>query len=117
MRHLFHSIRNLTIYLVPTSLFATAGALLLALLYYPVPTAAPTTRSDNSVTVEKRQHDQADAQFAALLLDALRQLETERQQAQAQILMYRRFEVDPFFQEQPTIRLVPPSNDNTLIRL
>lgn len=117
MRHLFRSIRNLTIYLVPTSLLATAGALLLALLYYPVPTATPAVRSDNSAIMAEHQRAQADAQLAILLLDALRQLEMERQQAQAQILMYRRFEADPFSQEQPVIRLAPADNDNTLIRL
>ena len=75
MRHLFRSIRSRKIYLVPASLLAIAGA---------------------------------------LLLDALRQVQIERQ-TQGQTLMYR-FELDPSSQEQPVTRLTP-ANGDTLIKL
>ncbi len=103
MRRLFHSIRNLNVYLMPVSLLATAGTLLLALLYYP-PTPTPTFRPD-SPAAEERWRAHADTLFAAMLLDALRQLQAERQ-PQGQNLMYR-FELDSFSHEQPVTRRAP----------
>ena len=52
--------------------------------------------------------------FAALLLDALRQVQIERQ-IQGQTLMYR-FELDSSSQEQSVTRLTP-ANGGTLIKL
>ena len=114
MRHLFRNIRSLNIYLVPTSLLATAGILLLALLYYPAPAGVPAVQPDNPATAEARWRAHADAMLAAMLLDALRQIQTERQ-TQGQTLMYR-FELDPFSREQPVTRRVP-TDGGTLIRL
>ena len=87
MRHLFRSIRSLNIYLVPASLLATAGILLLALLYYPTSTVVSTVRPVSPATAEARWHAQTDAMFAAMLFDALRQSQIERQ-TQGQTLMY-----------------------------
>ncbi|MDG4553695.1 MAG: hypothetical protein P9E24_05540 [Candidatus Competibacter sp.] len=115
MRHLFRGIRNLAIYLVPASLLAIAGFLLLALLYYPTPTVAPAVRPDgNPAAAEARWRAHADAMFAAMLIDALRQSRIERQ-TQGQTLMYR-FDLDPPFREQPVTRLAP-ANGGALIRL
>lgn len=115
MRHLFRSIRSRKIYLVPASLLAIAGTLLLALLYYPTSAVVPTVQTDHPArAVEERWRSHADAMFAVMLLDALRQIQTERQ-TQGQTLMYR-FELDPSSQEQPVTRLTP-ANGDTLIKL
>ncbi|QQS54934.1 MAG: hypothetical protein IPM89_03605 [Candidatus Competibacteraceae bacterium] len=113
MRHLFRSIRSRKIYLVPASLLVVTGALLLALLYYPTSAVTPTVQIDHPArAMEERWH--ADAMFAAMLLDALRQIQSERQ-TQGQTLMYR-FELDPFSREQPVTRLTPV-NGVRLIKL
>ena len=115
MRHLFRSIRSRNIYLVPVSLLAIAGALLLALLYYPTSAVIPTVQTDHPArAVEERWRAHADAMFAALLLDALRQVQIERQ-TQGQTLMYR-FELDSSSQEQ-SVTLLTPANGGTLIKL
>lgn len=115
MHHLFRSIRNRNIYLVPASLLTIAGTLLLALFYYPASTVIPTVRTDHPARVmEQHWRTDADAMFAATLLDALRQIRPE-QQTQGQTLIYR-FELDPFSREQPVTRLAP-ANGDTLIRL
>ncbi len=114
MRHLFRGIWSLNIYLVPASLLATAGALLLALLYYPTSPVVPTVQPDSPAAAEARWRAHSDAMFAAMLLDALRQIQTERQ-SQGQTLMYR-FELDPFSREQPVTRLTP-ADGGALIRL
>ena len=114
MRRLFRSIRSLDIYLVPASLLATASSLLLALLYYPTSTVVPTVRPSNPAAAEARWRAHAEAMFATMLIDALRQSQIERQ-TQGQTLMYR-FELDPPFREQPVTRLAP-ANGGALIRL
>lgn len=89
MRDTIRTIRNFGIYLLPASLLAAAGVLLMALLYYPVPAAAPSSASHAAAIVDHeywRSH--AEALFAAMVADALRQLQ-EEQEGQARTLQYR----------------------------
>lgn len=89
MRNTIRTIRSLGIYLLPASSLAVAGALLLGLLYYPAPVSVATPQPQPAATVEPQDwQTRADGLFAALLADALRQLQAE-QETRARTLRYQ----------------------------
>lgn len=93
-------IRSFGIYLLPASSLAVATVLLLGLLYYPTPVTVSSTQPQAIATTEHpdwRSH--ADALFAALLADALRQLQAE-QETQVRTLRYQ-YEQDHSSGESP----------------
>jgi len=89
MRNAIRHIRNFAIYLPPVLLLATAGILLLGLLYYPTP-STPTGGGRQTVMVieENNWRAHAEDQLAILLADALRQIQ-EEQNGHARTLMYQ----------------------------
>ena len=89
MRNTICRIRNFVIYLPPVLLLATAGILLLGLLYYPTPWT-PTDGGRQIVVVTDENHWRIPAEdlLAILLADALRQLQ-EEQNGHARTLMYQ----------------------------
>lgn len=89
MRNAIRTIRNLGIYLLPASSLSVAIALLLAFLYYPGPATVANSQIRADATVEHWEWQaHADAWFAALLDDALRQLQAE-QETRARTLRYQ----------------------------
>lgn len=107
MRDAIRGIRNFGIFLLPVSLLATAGALLVALLYYPTPSTAPAAQLQFSAVADgpyRRAH--TEALFAAMVADALRQVQKKRE-TQARILMYR-YENDAPSAERPALLWAPP---------
>lgn len=79
MRDTIRTIHHFSLYLLPASLLATAGILLAALLYYPVPSTAPSSQSRAAMVADHeywRSH--AETLFAAMATDALRQLQEEQ---------------------------------------
>lgn len=103
--------QNFRIYLLPASLLIIAGALLMALLYYPAPVAIAVVGSRTASPVE-RGNGQAHAETQmAMLMDALRELRSE-QKTPARPLMYRH-QQNPFSAEQPVmLQRVPPAGEN-----
>lgn len=89
MRNTIHYIRNFAIYLPPVLLLATAGILLLGLLYYPTPSIS-TSGGHQTVMVMDESHWRAHTEdlLAILLTDTLRQLQEERN-GHARTLRYR----------------------------
>lgn len=81
MHNTLRSIRTFGLYLLPAFLLATASALLVTLLYSP-------TRVSVAVVDNHNRHALANARIAALLADAVRQFQAERE-SQAWILMHR----------------------------
>ena len=81
MRNPIRRIRNFAIYLPPVLLLATAGILLLGLLYYPTPsTPAGGGRQTSMVMDENHWCAHADELSAILLAeDALRQMQKEQE--------------------------------------
>jgi len=89
MRNTIRRIRNFAIYLPPVLLFATAGILLLGLLYYPTPSTSTGGGSQTVMDMDEtywRAH--AEDVLAILLADAFRQLQEERN-GHARTLMYQ----------------------------
>ena len=89
MQDIIRTIHHFSLYLLPASLLATAGILLAALLYYPVSSTAPSSTSRAAVVADHeywRSH--AEALFAAMAAEALRQLQ-EEQSRQVRTLQYR----------------------------
>ncbi|MFO1372600.1 MAG: hypothetical protein U1F42_09480 [Candidatus Competibacteraceae bacterium] len=134
MRSTILSLRNLGIYLLPTLLLATVGLLLTALLYDPVPSATPIggfqtataiTDQDTAITDQDREYWQAHAEavFAALLMDALRQPQTEQAPLVQTLVYQHEYKITPT--EQPRLLRAAPllienngsSGHPTLIRL
>lgn len=123
MRDLIHIFRQFIIYLLPASLLTTAGLLLTALLYYPAPSTTPAPAAEiHAVSVDPSRIDaETDALLAAMLMEALSQLQPDAD-PQARTLMYHRFENGPTSVEKP-VMLQPPrplvieKDENTLIRL
>lgn len=124
MRDTIHTLRNFAIYLLPASLLATAGALLITLLYYPLSHDAPMAKSRIIAGMDD-PHGQADAAtlFSAMLADALRQIQVEPE-AQARTLMYRYENGVPMEERPVMLRSTPPmirhgdgSDHPVLIRL
>lgn len=98
--------RSFGIYLLPAFLLAAVGTLLMALLYYPAPSAVPVAESRHAATTNRDDRQaRAEALFAAMLLDALRELRPE-QKTRARTLMYR--------YEQ---NLLPATEQPTLLRI
>ncbi len=105
MHNPIRTIRNFGIYLLPASSLAVATALLLGLLYYPTPATFSSTQPQTVPTVEQPDWQaRSDALFAALLADALRQLQAE-QENQARTLRYQ-YEQDYLSGEAP-VTLMP----------
>ena len=105
MHDTIRTIRSLGIYLLPASSLAVAVALLLGLLYYPTPIAFSNNPPQTVPTAEQPDWQaHADALFAALLADALRQLQAE-QENQARTLRYQ-YEQDYSSGEAP-VTLMP----------
>ncbi len=105
MRSTTRSLRHFGLYLLPAGLLTLASSLLIALLYYPAP-GTETARPTAAHSAQAQTY--TDAMLAALLADAVRQLQTERQNS-AQTLMYR-YQATP----QPgmpefQIRTAPPT--------
>ncbi len=89
MQDIIRAIHHFSLYLLPASLLATAGILLAALLYYPVSSTAPSSTSRAAVVADHeywRSH--AEALFAAMAAEALRQLQ-EEQSRQVRTLQYQ----------------------------
>ncbi len=81
MSNMIRSIRSFVPYLLPAALLATAGVLLMGLLYYPNPAAIHAARTPQTVVSMSERYWNAHAEdmLAALLADAVRQLQAERQ--------------------------------------
>ncbi|CDH47193.1 MAG: hypothetical protein IPL59_20285 [Candidatus Competibacteraceae bacterium] len=80
MRNTLRNLRNFIPYLLTASLFTIAGVLLVGLLYYPLPSASTTHATESVATTDQaywRSH--AENMLAAMLADAVRQLQAERQ--------------------------------------
>lgn len=89
MRNTIRGFRNLRIYLLPAFLLATAGVLLMGLLYYPVPSnSAGGEHQAAAVADEAYWRAHAEDLFAILLADALSQLRQE-QDGRARTLRYQ----------------------------
>jgi hypothetical protein len=110
MRNTICRIRNFVIYLPPVLLLATAGILLLGLLYYPTP-STPTDGGRQIVVVTDENHWRIPAEdlLAILLADALRQLQ-EEQNGHARTLMYQYD--SPSTERRPFSRAIPPWIEN-----
>ncbi len=75
MHNPLRSIRTFGFYLLPASLLATAGALLIVLLYYPTP---DRHRAPAAIVNSAPQTYPAEAMLALWLAEILRQREAER---------------------------------------
>lgn len=111
MRDTICTIRDFAIYLAPVSLLATAGVLAIALLYGPVSSVAPS-RAFHTAAAADHEYGlpHAEALFTAMVTDALRQLQEERD-GQARTLQYR-CERPLHSVERPAARLAPPPWSN-----
>lgn len=107
MRDTICTIRDFVIYLAPASLLATAGMLATALLYDPVSSVAPS-RALHTAAVADHEYgpSHAEALFTAMVTDALRQIQEERD-SQARTLQYR-YERPLHSVERPVAPLAPP---------
>lgn len=108
MRDTIRTLRNFGLYLLPASLLATAGVLLMALLRYPVPSATPNSASHAAEVADHeywRSH--AETLFAAMVADALRQGWEERRDGHARTLEYRYERFLPL-EERPTMPSTMP---------
>lgn len=87
MYNFIRGFRNFGIYLLPACLIATAGVLLMGLLYYPMPSTRATVESQALAdTDDWRKH--AEDMLAILLADALRQIQ-EEEEGHARTLRYQ----------------------------
>ncbi len=104
--------QNFRIYLLPALLLVIAGALLMAVLYYPTPATIAVVESRTAGPAEQGNWQaHAETQFVAMVVDALRELRTE-QETQARTLMYRH-QQNPFSAEQPVmLQIAPPVGEN-----
>lgn len=84
MSYMIRNTQNFIPYLLPAALLATAGILLMGLLYYPNP-SVHTDRSPQTTMSMSGYHWRT--QTDALIADALRQLQAE-QQTQVHIPRY-----------------------------
>jgi hypothetical protein len=108
MRDTIHILRHFGPYLLPASLLATAGVLLMALLRYPDP-SAPPSRVSHAAGVADHEYwrSHAETLFAAMVADALRQGWEERRDGHARTLEYRYERFLPL-EERPTLPLTMP---------
>jgi hypothetical protein len=107
MQKTIRIIRNLGIYLLPASSLAVASALLLGLLYYPTPATVSSALPQTVATTEQPSSQaRADALFAALLIDALRQLR-EEQETQVRTLQHQ-YEHNHSSGEAPVMLWIAP---------
>ena len=120
MSSTFRRLRTFGLYLLPVSLLATTGALLMGLLYYPAHSAADKPQL---ATAEDATFWRAHAKdmFIILLADAMRQLR-EEQSDHGQMQMHQ-YDV-PSTDQRPFSRVIPmriengaPSKHPVLIRL
>lgn len=90
MRNLLDRLGNFGFYLLPASLLALCGALLIALLYSPVAPIQPTIATSSAPVISDEEYWRAHAEEMILLLlaDVLRQSQA-MQETQARTLMYR----------------------------
>lgn len=114
MSNMIRGFRNFSIYLLPASLLATAGALLMGLLYYPAP--APATYAAGApqtvaVADENYWRTHAEDMFAILLADALRQLQ-EEQDGRARTLRFSYEHALPSGEQPAMLRIAPPCIEN-----
>ena len=108
MRNTIRIIRNFAVYLLPATLLATASALLVALLYYPAPSSALADESRNTAVVDDRyERTHAEALFATMLADALRQIQAERE-TQARTLIFRYDYAAPSAERPARLGVAPP---------
>ncbi len=120
MHNPLRSIRTFGLYLLPASLLATAGALLIVLLYYPTPDRHPAPAA---IVNSAPRTNLAEAMLALWLAEVVRQHEAE-QQSQARILMHYSTEggwpAGESARLYPSPRWMMPGNDSRrppLIRL
>ena len=107
MRHTIRRIRNLALYLPPVLLLATAGALLLGLLYYPTPSSSTTGGRQTIMVMDENQWRVPTEDLVAILLaDALRQMQAE-QETRTRTLIYQ-YETNPHWAEEPAMRRIAP---------
>ena len=110
MRHTIRRIRNLALYLPPVLLLATAGALLLGLLYYPTPSSSTTGGRQTIMVMDENQWRVPTEDLVAILLaDALRQMQAEQEtRTRTRTLIYQ-YETNPHRAEEPAmLRIAPP---------
>lgn len=113
MRNAIRGIRNFGIYLLPASSLAVAGALLLGLLHYPAPPEIANAQPQTAVAAERQDWQaHADALFAALLADALRQLQAEQEQ-QVRTLRYQYEDGLPSGEAPVMLWIAPPPATGT----
>ena len=108
MSNALRRLRTFGLYLLPASLLATAGALLMGLLYYPAPSAADKPQL---ATVEDATFWRAHAEdmFVILLADAMRQLR-DAQNSHGQMQMYQ-YDA-PSTDQRPFSRVIPMRIEN-----
>jgi hypothetical protein len=112
MRNMIRGCWNFKLYLPPVLLLATAGALLMGLLYYPAPsTHGAGDRQALVVTDKNHGRMHAESLFAILLADALRQLQ-KGQDGWARDLRYPHEYALPSGEWPATLPITPPSIEN-----
>lgn len=80
MSAIIRSTRNLSPYLLPATLLAIAGILLMGLLYYPSEAINAARASQTIVTANERcWNAHTEHQFATMLTEAMRRLQADRQ--------------------------------------
>lgn len=113
MSNTLRSLRNFGIYLLPALLLVIAGVSFMALLFYPVQPSIAVIESQ--ATSRMNQDDwqtHAEALFAALLADALRELQAE-QETKVRTLMYRYESGPAAAAERPALlRIAPPATEH-----
>lgn len=113
MSNTLRSLRNFGIYLLPALLLVIAGVSFMALLFYPVqPSIAVVESQATSRVNQDNWQTHAEALFAALLADALRELQAE-QETKVRTLMYRYESGPSAVTERPALlRIAPPAIEN-----
>ena len=112
MSNIIRGFRNFSLYLLPVFLLATAGTLLMGLLYYPAPSTHAAGEPQTVAVVDENPWQvHAEDLFAILLADALRQLRQE-QDGHVRTLQYRYEHTLPTGERPALPRIAPPVNEN-----
>ncbi|MDS4027886.1 MAG: hypothetical protein RKO25_13000 [Candidatus Contendobacter sp.] len=110
MRDMIRTLRHCGLYLLPASLLVIAGALLVALLCYPIPSAAPNGAFHSAVAMDHDEYwrSHAESLFAAMMAESLRRRGEERRDGLARTLEYRYERFLPFEDRSTGPAAIPP---------
>ena len=110
MRDMIRTLRHYGLYLLPASLLVTAGALLAALLCYPIPSVAPSGAFHPTVVMGHDEYwrSHAESLFAAMMADSLRRKGEERRDGLARTPEYRYERFLPFEDRSTGPAAIPP---------